>query len=268
MQTMSFFVLLFALVWGFIGVPPVIPKESGGIVVSDKNGVRRWTADWTMEPVELNGQKAVRFTEKGKGRISPYSQDVQWSLNATWLAQNGFRPLDTEKTISSSSGTLIATERKHFDSANGSVRFERTPAGGKPEVQSLKAPTDTLAVEGIAGVLRFLPFEGAGALPAHMLTNEPKLYTVTFKVRGKEKVRTAAGEFECYKVELVPQLGVLSVFRSLVPKAFFWFSVAPPHFFVRYEGPENGPGTPDVIMELKNAPPSSVQTSAKLESVR
>ena len=63
-------------------------------------------------------------------------------------------------------------------------------------------------------------------------------------------MRTPAGEFECYKLEMLPHLGVLNVVRYFYPKAFFWFTVAPPHFWVRYEGPENGPGTPEIVMEL------------------
>ena len=59
-----------------------------------------------------------------------------------------------------------------------------------------------------------------------------------------------AGEFECYKVELVPGLGVLNLFRFAIPKAYFWFTVDPPHYWVRYEGLENGRGTPQVVMEL------------------
>ena len=93
-------------------------------------------------------------------------------------------------------------------------------------------------------------FEQAKPFPAHLLSNEPRLYSVTFENRGLEHVKTPAGELDCYKIEMVPHLGVLNVVRYFYPKAFFWFTVAPPHFWVRYEGPENGPRTPEIIMEL------------------
>jgi hypothetical protein len=106
-------------------------------------------------------------------------------------------------------------------------------------------------VEGIAGVLRFLAFDQTSRFSAHLLSNEPRVYSVTFERRGKERVRTPAGDFDAYKVEMVPHLGVLNVFRSFVPKAFFWFTVQQPHFWVRYQGLENGPGTPEIVMELQ-----------------
>ena len=134
------------------------------------------------------------------------------------------------------------------------VRFERRRSEGRSEAKSLKIPPDTLILEGIAGILRYLNFDRTGPFPAHLLTNEPRLYSVAFEIRGKEHVKTPAGEFDCYKVEMVPHLGVLNVVRYFFPKTLFWFTVAPPHFWVRYEGLENGPGTPEIVMELNRIP--------------
>ena len=242
--------LLFAS--DFIKAPATVPADHGTVVVSDKTGGRRWTANWTMEPGERNGKKAVRFTERGQGHVSPFSQEIRWSLESLWSAETGLQPLDSEKIITTSAGARLVTERKHFDAATGMVRFERQRSDGRSEAKSITVPPDTLIVEGIAGILRYLPFEQTGRLPAHLLTNEPRLYSVAFEIRGKEHVRTPAGEFDCYKVEMVPHLGVLNVVRSFFPKTFFWFTVAPPHSWVRYEGPENGRSTPQVVMELNS----------------
>jgi hypothetical protein len=83
-----------------------------------------------------------------------------------------------------------------------------------------------------------------------VLTNEPKVYDVTFEWRGIEKVKTPAGEFECYKLEMVPHLGVLNIFRPFVSKTFLWFTVAEPHYWVRYAGPESGPNSRSIVIEL------------------
>jgi len=230
--------------------PSIVPSDSGGVVVSMKGGERRWAAHWTMEPIERDRKKAIRFTERGQGHVSPYSSEVRWTLEAVWSAENGLRPVSTEKTVTSVTGARVAIERKHFDLAKNVVRFERQFSDGRSEEKSLSIPPDTLAVEGIAGILRFLPFDQV-SFPAHLLSNEPRLYSVTFETRGKERVRTPAGDFNAYKVEMVPHLGgLLNVFRSFAPKAFFWFTVEEPHFWVRYQGIENGPGTPEIVMEL------------------
>ncbi len=241
-------ILLAAL--DIIKAPADIPRDSGAVVVSGKNGGRRWTATWTMEPAEHAGKKAVRFTERGQGRVSPFPGEVRWSLESIWSAEAGFQPLESEKIVTTPTGAPLVTERKHFDPVKGVAKFERQRAGAEPEEKTMTVPPDTLIGEGIAGVLRYLVFEQSVPHPVHLLSNEPRLYRMTFENRGKEHVRTPAGEFDCYKIEMVPHLGVLNVVRSFYPKAFFWFTVAPPHFWVRYEGPESGPQTPEIVMEL------------------
>jgi hypothetical protein len=246
----AIFILFLLLGADLVKAPAAVPTDSGGVVVSAKSGHVHWTANWTMAPEEREGRKVVRFTEHGQGRISAFPNDVKWSLEAVWSAETSFQPLEFEKIISSLDGSRLLTERKSFDPAKGVVQFTRQFSNGRSETKSLSTPSDTLAVEGIAGVLRFLPFESVRSFPAHLLSNEPRVYDVTLETRGKESIKTPAGEFECYKIEVVPHLGALNLFRPFFPKTFFWFAAAPPHFWVRYEGPENGPGTPVIVMEL------------------
>jgi hypothetical protein len=236
-----------------IKAPSTIPSESGSIIVSSKGGGRRWTASWTMEPAEWQGQKTIRFTERGQGRISPFTREVRWSLEAVWSAATSLQPLDTEKMITSPTGEWLASERKHFDVKAGTVRFERQSSDSRSDVKTISIPADTLAVEGIAGVLRFAALDRP--FPAHLLSNEPNLYSVTFENRGRERVKTPAGAFDAYRIEVVPHVGVMNLFRSFFPKTYFWFTVAAPHFWVRYEGLENGRGTPEIVMELNTYQP-------------
>jgi hypothetical protein len=240
-----------ALALTVISAPPIIPHDRGSIVVSDQHGVQRWTADWTMEPTREAGLPAVRFTENGSGHVSPYTQPIQWRIEAVWSADMAFHPSRFEKTVTDANGRTITTERKTFDPTHHTVRFERKGEALPSLTKDLRTPPDTLTVEGIAGILRFLPFDRWRPLMVHFLSNEPRLYEMKVELRGKEHVKTPAGEFECYRIELIPNLGVLNILHSFLPKAQFWFSASEPHFWVRYEGPENGPGTPEIVMELK-----------------
>jgi hypothetical protein len=244
---------MFAL--AIIPAPPRIPREQGSIVVSDQHGVQRWTAEWTMEPTRESGKPAVRFTETGRGHFSPYTQPIQWKIEAIWIADAAFYPLRFEKTVSDLKGRVITTEHKSFDPGRHVVRFERKGDALPPVTKNLQAPQDTLTVEGIAGILRFLPLDHWRPLTVHFLTGEPRIYEMKVEMRGKERVKTTAGEFECYRIEMLPSLGVLNVLHAFVPKAQFWFSASEPHFWVRYEGPENGRGSPQVVMELKTYQP-------------
>jgi hypothetical protein len=203
-----------------------------------------------MEHTEFQGKKAVRFTENGEGRLSAFPEKVRWSIQALWIADGRFLPLDTERTVTDSGGKVLLVEKKHFNHEGGTVTLERRETGKRTEMRSLDLPEDTLTVEGLAGILRFATLDKSSSLSAHVLTNEPKVYDVTFEWRGEERIKTSAGEFDCYKVEMIPHLGVLNLIRPFLPKAYFWFTVTKPHDWIRYQGPESGQGTPDVVMEL------------------
>jgi hypothetical protein len=254
----SLIAVLFVLAWALpapIPAPPAIPREKGSIIVGTAGKPQRWTAQWTMEPAQENGRRAVHFTESGRGQYSGYSQPIAWTIDAVWTADGSFRPLRFEKTITDLNGRRLATEQKTFDAAKGTVQFERKREGYPSTSQQFSAPADTLTPEGIAGILRFLPFDHWRPERMHLFSNEPRMYEVKLVMKDQEAVKTPAGEFNCYKIELVPDLGALNMFRTFLPKAYFWFTVKPPHFWVRYEGPENGAGTPQIAMVLKTYEP-------------
>lgn len=240
------------LVLTFIKVPTTLVPQSGQSTVSSKDRKSGWTAEWGMEQIQVRGKKAVRFTETGSGRLSTFPKEVRWHVEATWQAEDRFLPVETDKTITAADGSILLVEKKQFDHEKRVVRVERRETGGLPETKSVEFPEDTLAPEGLAGVLRFVTIDRSHDFSAHVLSNEPNVYSVTFEWRGEERVKTPAGEFECYKVEMVPHLGILNLIRPFLSKTYFWFTKAEPHYWVRYEGSEGGPGTSDVAMELSN----------------
>ena len=230
--------------------PMVAAEERGRTIAKTKAGAPRSKAEWTMQRAQLDGREAIKMTESGRGLYNGFDQEVQWVVEAWWSAGDAFRPLHVERTVSDKSGKALMRERKQFDWSKNEVRFERHDlVKDKTTTKTLQAPADTLAPEGIAGALRSLPFAPDARFPAHLLTNEPKIYTVTFEIRGRETIRTAAGSFDCYKVEAVPHIGALDAFRVLFPKVYFWFTVKAPHSWVRYQGPENGPGSTEIVLE-------------------
>ena len=200
-----------------VPAPKVIPREKGSIQVSGSGKAQRWTAEWTMEPATENGLPAVHFTEVGRGQYSGYNEPVSWTIDAVWSSNQVFRPLRFEKTIKNSSGRVIGTERKTFDPAKESVDFERKREGHATESKHLATPVDTLAAEGIVGIMRFLPFDHWRPTKVHLFSNEPRLYEMKIEMRGREHVTTPAGAFDCYKIELVPELGALNLVKGLFP---------------------------------------------------
>ena len=221
---------------------------SGGLITTDERGQERWRADWSMEEVVLEGKPRIRFTETGIGRYSPFSQPVIWTVESYWSAGDRYAPLSYEKSISNPEGNLQVMERRSFDWRRGTARFQRIDSEGKRSLdKTVKVPPDTLTPDGLALALQHLPFDPPRPVQAHFLSDEPKVYKVTFKIVGRESLATESGPVETYKVQMDFHLGVLSLFKAFIPEIHFWFDTTTPHYWVRYEGPESGRGTPVVV---------------------
>jgi len=79
--------------------------------------------------------------------------------------------------------------------------------------------------------------------------------TGIFKVRvknlGEETVTVPGGTYDCYKLKIIPDLGLLD--RPLgraMPGIFVWQDKKYPNLPVKYEGPMDGPTRPAVIAEM------------------
>lgn len=234
-------------------VPPINPIEKGTIVTEYKDGGVRWRADWKAETYVENGEKKFKLVFDAKGITSPFTFDATWQSVAIWKAEDEFMPLESETTIKDLTGKVVMIDQKKFNHKKDTAIFSREEL----ILDSYKRTpyditSDTLIVEGIVYALRNLPFGTDEVVKAKILSNEPELYNVEFHQRGIEKITTSDGEVDCYKVEVVPKLGVLNVFKVFFPKTYFWFTVDEPHRWMRYEGLENGIDTPEVIMNVTN----------------
>ena len=232
-------------------VPPMGNKETGSFITSYKDGGVRWKADWTMEQFEENKEKRIKLVLKGKGINSPFTEETTWEAVSTWKTEAEFQPIDAVTTYRDMSGEVIMTEKKTFDSQSGVSVFERFYVQKDNKlIEQFETRSGALILEGIVLALRTLPFSTQESVTTNLLTNEPELYKVEFEQKGVETIKTPQGEIECYKVELIPKLGLLGVFKVFFPKTHFWLTVEAPHRWVRYEGLENGLGTPEVVMEV------------------
>jgi hypothetical protein len=108
---------------------------------------------------------------------------------------------------------------------------------------------DLVDTENLSTCLENYPFAEERDLECHLLTHAPMLYRITMKYQGRETLTLAGRSVECYRLEMVPDLGMLSIFGAFVPKTYFWYETAAPHKFVRYEGLESDLGTPYIVMQ-------------------
>jgi hypothetical protein len=223
-------------------------SEQGAAIATTKDGKTRWRNRWSMERTTLDGQPVLRFTERGDGIRSPFSQPVSWTIVSIWANDGALRPLRSETRYTDSSGRDLRREIRSFDWTRNQLRFEQTDAAGNRKEEVREVPASAMLADGIAGVLRGLDFNQAKPFRAHLMASDLKAYEVSFEVRGRERIQTPQGSIEAYKVEVVPHLGVLDLVRFLYPKTYFWFRVEPPHTWIRYEGLEDGPGSVEIIL--------------------
>jgi hypothetical protein len=81
------------------------------------------------------------------------------------------------------------------------------------------------------------------------------------QIVGHERVVVPAGSFDCVKAELVPAGVNRFLARLALPRIFMWQAEAPPHFWVKYQGPDGGPKSREIVRELVRF--ESAQMAAK-----
>ena len=227
-------------------------KDRGAAIAKAKDGKPRWKNSWTMERTSLDGKPVIRFTENGEGVHAPFTQEVRWTILSWWINNGSLLPLRSESTFTDLSGVRLSQETRVFDWSGKRARVEKNDLKAKKTTtRTLDLPPDTLGVDGIAGILQGFDFSRSTPFNAHLMSNEPKVYEISLEMRGKERVQTKDGMVDCYKIELVPHLGILSPLRLFYPKTYFWFRVDGAHDWVRFEGLEDGPGSPEIVMEAQ-----------------
>ncbi|MFI5322772.1 MAG: hypothetical protein ACHQ6U_04410 [Thermodesulfobacteriota bacterium] len=228
-------------------------KDEGTVVVNSKDGGPRWRAKWTDEEFTDHGEARVRTTLTGQGIRDPFTRNMSWESVSVWKPGPSFTPVESSTEVRDLQGKLVMTDSMTIDDKTGKVSFVRKDYEADGTVsKSYKPEGDLLIEDGLVLALRSLPFGTDKTVKVRLLTGEPDLYDVEFKQKGVEKINTPEGEIECYKVELVPKLGVLNMFKVFFPKTYFWFTVTPPHRWVRYVGLENGRNSPEVVMEAES----------------
>lgn len=102
----------------------------------------------------------------------------------------------------------------------------------------------TLAVDAsLLVLLRSFPFDQSKERDIFMIDFSQYSISVAVSQSAVENIRVPAGEFECYRMEVVVKL---FIFR---PKIIYWITKAKPHFLVKHEG-KKSPFSPSYITYL------------------
>lgn len=229
---------------------PLNAPEKGSLTAVGKDGKQRWQAEWSMQPQNRKGASVVRLTEEGRGIYSPFETPVHWKMESWWLAGPPLRPGRVERQVYDPQGEVLLSWKTEFDWAAGLARFERRSSNGEMLSKVIEVPPDTWTPDGLAVALRQMDFKEGATISAHLLTDEPKLYSVRFRIESREKVPTGQGDIDCYKVGMDVDLGLLSLFKFAIPDTRLWFAAESPHMWVRYQGLEDGRRSPQIVRKM------------------
>ncbi len=186
------------------------------------------------------GEQFLYMEDNGAGVYGKDKTFKSWqTVSYVRLDGDKLVPYSIKQTMKDKSGRVVLTLEKSYNAAAKKVYC--TVNG---QVKSYDFKTDLIDKEMMGPILTNYPL-AKKELALHLLTHEPSLYRMTYKYLGDEVVNGA----NCYKLEMVPDLGALNLLGAFVPKTYFWYKKAFPHDFVRYEGLESGLGTPYIVME-------------------
>ncbi len=221
----------------------------------------RWSARWVLERVEEGPPAVYAVRDELAGEFGRKDTLQTRVTEARFLLEDGrIRMLRTVLTVREGAGEIVRVLEKDFDHRLRTVRtVDLDPAAQQVRRQEFKMGEVLVDTKEIVSYLRGFPFPDSSAAEASLgrriefkLLNEtPDTYSIRAEYQGIEEVETPAGTFACHKLRLVPDLGILTFLGKLVaPDLYMWFTVHPPHFWVRYDGLEGDLKTPSVISEL------------------
>lgn len=205
-----------------------------------------WESSYNLSKTASLGKDLLILKETGRGIYGASKKDLQWEIEARYFFEgNRLMPGEVKIIFKNPQGQTTKTITKIYDLNKKKVICK---VDGRPKF--FEFPDDLIGTELIGQFLANYPFEQKKDLIFHLLTHEPRLYKITLKYRGEEKIRVGETDYNCYKLEMIPDLGALNIFGAIVPKTYFWFKKSAPHEFIRYEGLESGLGTPYIIEEI------------------
>ncbi len=232
-------------------LPPMAAAEEGEYRARDaRSGRELWRTQWVVGRTTQDGRTQIRVREDGKGQRGSDAVTT-WTVHIVLDISAEDTRLTSLREVRDLSGQLLEVERRDFDYASGSGRVTTTDGRtGRIQSRSFPLTPDSIGVEVLANDLRRLPELPDQQMRFTLITRDGKAHGMLAKIVGRESVEVPAGSFECYRVELAPTGLVGIVADLLLPRMYMWHTVTAPHVWVKFQGVEGGPGSPEIIREL------------------
>jgi hypothetical protein len=205
-----------------------------------------WESTSGSSLVKMNGKETLVINEKASGVWNGKDKRT-WKVENYYTYENNRAvPHHSSITFYDMSGKIADVQKKTY-----SLKDKKVYCDKNGEKKDFDFEEDLIDKELLGTCLMNYPYTRKSDLEFHMMTNEPSHYKMTMQNKGIETVKINGKNIECYKLQMIPDLGFLGIFAPLVPKTYFWYKVEAPHEFVRYEGLESGLNTPYIVMEAQ-----------------
>lgn len=206
-----------------------------------------WDVTWETR---LNGSQEHRqleIQEHGYGQPWGYEAPVRWQKRMTFQVAPVVRMDSLTGQRFGQDGRRLSRIEIQADPQRRVVRYRDTGRQDHSSGTEIPWVEDLFADEFLFHWVRTLSFEAEPAGELTLLVSSKRWFRMQARVRGQEIVETPAGTYLCHRVDLTYN-GLL--LKAFAPKLSLWCTVKPPHFWVRYEGPIGGPGSPRAVLEL------------------
>ncbi len=183
---------------------------------------------------------------RGRGRHKTL-EEARWMSEALLTKEDGrVRVQNSVKTVYSG-GEIVFRASKRYDYENKTVSLEIEDKGKGPTLTK-EFPIrgaicdDVTLVHVLDAVVPASPEGGPGRF--YLLTNEPRLYHVMVKNRGKDTLNLPQGKKEADKIQLMADLGPLTEMAAKwVPATYVWMDRGHSERWLQYQGMEAGYGS-------------------------
>ena len=220
-------------------------------------GTLLWQVRWETKVTKEQGRSHVEINEQGEGTPWRAKEALVWKKRLRFQEGPPLQPAMQVQSVVGSrwtqDGRPVSEMDFEVDPLLRKISYRDAEAGEKPKSAVLPWTSESIPDELLFHWARTLPFQEMGeeyppASEFTLVVSPRRQFRIKAKIQGTEMVTTPAGTFSCYRISLTPQLpGPL---KALAPRMALWCRTDPPNYWVRYQGPVGGPGSPEAVIEL------------------
>jgi len=227
--------------------PDLIGKKISSITRLKDTGEAVGKGESQIGRTVSGGKDFIVMKNEGSIRIKEHTYTSRVTKYYTY--ENGTITIYSIEGVTDKDGQPYQNYRNSFDWPNRLLSVSFNDLEKKETKKKTLALTDRMiSVQDLEIYLSTLPARGLKEGSVKAFVPDGTSFGLLLKVAGgREMIKVNGREVACIRVELKPDLGLLS---AVIPNVNYWLRATPPYTLVRYVGLLSGPGSPNVIQEV------------------